>query len=190
MPKRLQNTVKWATVGLILTFLIGVAANIDATLKVHHITIDENILSLINLAVAISAPALAFISSDVLAIELMATDIQRREALRRYDDESREWLDNLNRSWNSQQKHWGVKIEIEQPKQVEAVNPLNIINSHNPSQRNKPTLRLNKALEHFQIHPEDLEKPSRELESVIGISYGTISKAQRMIRNGKDEESN
>lgn len=179
-PKRLQNTVKWATVGLILTFLIGVAANIDATLKVHHITINENIISVINLAVAVSAPALAFISSDVLAIELMATDIQRREALRKYDEECREWLDGLNRSWNGQQKNWGVKIEVEQPKQFPLTsngNPMEISGTL-PSKstlgfKRKPDA-TKKVREYFADNPDAIDGNPLEIAAILEVGKSTV----------------
>lgn len=181
-PKRLQSTVKWATVGLVLTFLIAVAANIDATLKTHGIHIDSSILAIINLAVAISAPALAFISSDVLAIELMATDIQRREAQRNYDEQCAVWLDGLNRSWNSNQSKWGVKVDIPQQQQIQAENTVNSSNLQENT-RFVPSRKLQQALDYFDTHPEDLSTESRILQDVIGVSHTTINKAQRMKRS-------
>lgn len=49
--------------------------------------------------------------------------------------------------------------------------------------RAKPSVKLNKALSYLTEHPEHLHTAPRELESVIGgISYGTIHKAQTMLR--------
>ena len=180
-PKRLQNTVKWATAGLILTFLIAVAANIDSTLKVHSIAIDAGVLAVINLAVAISAPALAFISSDVLAIELMATDIQRREALRLYDEQCREWLDALNRSWSGQQVNYGISREVIQSVQIAVANTVKSSNLQENT-RFTPSRKLQQALDYFEVHPEDLGTESRKLQEAIGVSHTTINKAQRMMR--------
>lgn len=187
-PKRLQDTVKWATTGLILTFFIGIAANIDATLKAHEIKIDAVFVTIINLAVAVSAPALSFISSDILAVELMATDIKKREAQHVYDEQSVQWLDGLNRSWQGQQKQWGiVRLDLAPPPQIPADNSSNLIKFDQISSRHKPSPRLEKALSYLREHPDQLETPSRDLQPIIGISYGTISKAQIIIRNEQDE---
>lgn len=181
-PKRLQNTVKWATAGLILTFLIGVAANVDATLKVHHIEIDSTILAIINLGVAISAPTLGFISSDVLAIELMATDIKRREAETAHLAACEVWKNDLNQAWSNQRRNWGVtKIEVEQPRQIGVVNPVksSILQENT---RFTPSRKLQQALDYFDLHPEDISIESRKLQETIGVSHTTINKAQRMKR--------
>jgi hypothetical protein len=113
---RLQNTVRWATAGLILTFIVGLGANTDASLKHQGVELPTWINTAIHLLVAISAPTLAFISSDVLAIELMATDIKRREAEENYRIALEQWWEGFTRSWSAQQGRWGVRVEIESPK--------------------------------------------------------------------------
>lgn len=113
--KRLQNTVRWAMAGLVLTVIVGLGANADAVLRGHGFTIPQEIQIGINLLVALSAPALAFISSDVLAIELMATEIKRREAAIEFDKRTRKWQKDLNAAWSKQQRSWGAKIEISKP---------------------------------------------------------------------------
>lgn len=112
---RLQNTVRWATAGLILTFIVGLGANTDASLKHQGIVLPQWINTTIHLLVALSAPTLAFISSDVLAIELMATDIKRREVEESHKAAMDEWQAGFVRSWAAQQKNWGVKVEVENP---------------------------------------------------------------------------
>jgi len=181
---RLQKTVKWATAGLILTFVIGVGANIDATLRHKGIVLPTEFNIFINFLVAISAPTLAFISSDVLAIELMATEIKRRDADSIYERECREWQEGLNRSWASNQKNWGVKIEVPAQAQIEAENPVNYSNLQSNT-RFVPSRKLQLALDYFQLHPEHLGEESRKLQDVIGVSHTTVNKAQRMLR-GQD----
>jgi hypothetical protein len=112
---RLQNTIRWATAGLILTFIVGLGANTDASLKHQGVELPTWINTAIHLLVAISAPTLAFISSDVLAIELMATDIKRREAEENYRIALEQWWEGFTRSWSAQQGRWGVRVEIENP---------------------------------------------------------------------------
>lgn len=113
--ERLQGTLRWATIGLVLTVIVGLGANVDSTLRVHNVYLPQEIRTFLNLLVAVSAPALAFISSDVLAIELMATDIKRREAQKEYETALNAWQEKLNASWRSKQRDWGVKIQVAVP---------------------------------------------------------------------------
>jgi hypothetical protein len=197
-PKRLQNTVKWATVGLVLTFFIAVAANIDATLKAHKITISQDILSIINLAVAVSAPALAFISSDVLAIELMATDIQRREALRQYDEQCREWLNDLNRSWNSNQSKWVGKIEVQKAdgradtkqEQLSALSAADGQRTDTDGQQHgfgsgytKRTDARTRVSEHLTQFPDDAFLNVRDLASKIGVGKTVAAEVMKEFKS-------
>lgn len=182
--KRLQNTVKWATAGLFLTFIIGVGANIDAALSLKGIMLPDTVNVGIHFLVAISAPTLAFISSDVLAIELMAGDIKRREADALYETLNQQWLEGLNRSWATQQQKWDVRLSIpkqEAPIQIEAENTVNSSNLLENT-RFTPSRKLQTALDYFDLHPEDLGTESRKLQEIIGVSHTTINKAQRMKR--------
>lgn len=195
-PKRLQNTVKWATVGLILTFLIAVAANIDATLKTHGIHIDETVLAVINLAVAISAPALAFISSDVLAIELMATDIQRREALRVYDEKCAEWLDGLNRSYNAQPKTSIFRVDVQRTDATDTSNRQLSALSAADGQRTdtdgqahgygqgytKRTDARTRVTEHLTEFPQDLSLNVRDLAEKLGVGKTTVAEVMKGLK--------
>lgn len=182
--KRLQNTVKWATAGLILTFLIAVAANIDATLKAHNIIIESNLLSVINLAVAISAPALAFISSDVLAIELMATDIQRREALRVYDEQCREWQEGLNRSWNGQQKQWGVKIEIQKNSNGIPMDSNGSLPSKSTVGHKKNPDATEKVKAYFAENPSELvDGNPLEIAAFLGVGKSSVYNVRKELQN-------
>lgn len=180
---RLQNTVKWATAGLILTFIVGLGANVDASLKHQGVILPQWISTTIHLLVAVSAPTLAFISSDVLAIELMATDIKRRENDEKHKLECDIWWEGFNRSWAAQQKNWGVRVEIEPQRQLSRDNSSNLIKNNDIS-RFKPSPKLQKALDYLRLNEGDLFTPPRELESKFtGISYGTIHKAQQIIRS-------
>lgn len=111
--KKVENALKLATVGLVLTFVVGLSANIDATLRHKDIHLPDWVNTGINLLVAISAPALAFISSEVLAIELMANDVRRRQNLKEHQELMRVWVDNMNTNWVREKANWGVKIKVD-----------------------------------------------------------------------------
>lgn len=185
---RLAKTVRWATAGLILTFIVGLGANIDATLKHNGLTLPKEIDTIIHLLVAVSAPTLAFISSDVLAIELMATDIKRRKAEDSHRLALNEWWVGFNRSWAAQQKNWGVRVDLEQAKQLPSDISLNLI-KNNEISRVKPSPKLQKALNYLRANEGDIFAAPRDLESKItGVSYGTIHKAQQIIRSENQDD--
>ena len=54
---------------------------------------------------------------------------------------------------------------------------------HIHSRLKKTSPRLDRALQYFREHPEYLYAPSREFENQLSISYGTIHKAQQIVRN-------
>lgn len=182
-PKRLQNTVKWATVGLILTFLIAVAANIDATLKTHGIHIDETVLAVINLAVAVSAPALAFISSDVLAIELMATDIQRREALRVYDEKCAEWLDGLNRSYNAQPKTSIFRVDVQRIPMEIPMESNGMLPSKSTVGHTKKPDATERVMEYLAENPAAIQNNPLEVAAILGVGKSTVYNVFKSVKN-------
>lgn len=111
--KKVENALRLATVGLVLTFIVGLSANIDATLRHKDIHLPDWVNTGINLLVAVSAPALAFISSEVLAIELMANDVRRRQNLKDHEAAMRAWKDDKDVAWVREKANWGVKIKVD-----------------------------------------------------------------------------
>lgn len=180
--ERLASTVRWATAGLILTVIVGLGANIDATLRSHNVFMPEIVRTTINLLVAISAPALGFISSDVLAIELMATDIKRRDAQRDYEAALADWQMRLNNSWRSKQASWGVKVKVEVPQLAPSID----VNLRKKTEIDRPSPKLKLALEWLREHPEHIETESRKLGELIGVSHATANKAQHIFRLEND----
>lgn len=186
--ERLKNTVKWAMAGLVLTVIVGLGANADAVLKKHGINIPTEVNIFINLLVALSAPTLAFISSDVLAIELMATEIRRRDAILEHDKKLKKWLKDMNATWRGEQRNWGAKIKIEKPEQpkIEAVSHVSVTPDTIDTKEKKPSKEMLKAIQWLELNPEALNRPSRELTQDIGVSHMTIFRAQEYLKKQSD----
>jgi len=184
--ERLRNTVKWAMAGLVLTVIVGLGANADAVLRGHGIVLPSAVTIAINLLVALSAPTLAFISSDVLAIELMATEIRRREAANEHEKKARKWQKDLNVAWSKQQRSWGAKIEISKPisqQQTAAQLPAEIdVNLRKFTSIDRPSPKLKQAIEWLREHPEHITTESRKLGELIGVSHATANKAQHYVK--------
>src|SRR5262249_22595542 len=145
-----------------LTVVIALGANLDEALRQHGVILPDQIRTVVNVLVALSAPALAFISSDVLAIELMAGDLRQRQADKDYLEIYEVWQEGLNKSWASQQKQWGVKVEIESPSFPQVSNGnsngnAGILPAKSTLGFKRKPDATKKVREYFDEHPEALD---------------------------------
>lgn len=181
--ERLQNTVKWAVVGLILTFIVGLGANIDAALKTKGIVLPRAVNVIINLLVAISAPALAFISSDVLAIELMATDIKRREADATYAQDCKDWQDTLNKSWAAAQNKWGVRIEVPTVSNGIPLENIGILPAKSTLGHTKKRDAARIVMQHFADNPDAIQQDPMEIAAYLQVGKSTVYNVLKSIKS-------
>lgn len=120
--ERIDGVRRKAGRGLTLAFIVAVAANIHAVLKSRGIEITQDINTIINILVAISAPTLAFISGDVMALELLRNRQKQNEADEKHAANMIVWNDGLTEKWKQQRANWGVKIQVESlPMEVPAL---------------------------------------------------------------------
>lgn len=112
--ERVGNARRLATIGLTLAFVSALAANIHAVMKASpEAVVVPFIETLIGLLVAVSAPTLAFISADVLAIELMSGDVRQRAADAEHDRLMNDWRAALRDEWQRRQRTMGVSWKVE-----------------------------------------------------------------------------
>ena len=184
---KLKDARRLAVAGLGLTVIIALGANLDEALRQHGVILPDEIRTVVNVMVALSAPGLAFISSDVLAIELMAGDLRQRQADKEFQIIFDEWQDGLNRSWASQQKQWGVKVEIENPPSSVSVQPVQLSDGQDRTighgvgyKRESKAASI--VLKHLDEHPEDLQLPVRELADKLKIGKSTVASVIKSMR--------
>ena len=199
--ERLKNTVKWAMAGLVLTVIVGLGANADAVLKKHGINIPNEVNVFINLLVALSAPTLAFISSDVLAIELMATEIRRRDASLDYDKRLKRWLKDMNGTWRGEQRNWGAKIKVEKPdtgrtdmpprlSALSAADGQRTDSGHATGQNYSKRTDARTLVEEYLIaNPEAITMKVRELADIIGVGKTTVSDVIKGMKGGQNDHA-
>jgi len=178
---RVGNARRLATIGLTLAFVSALAANIHAVLKQQHIETPAIVNTVINLFVAVSAPTLAFISADVLAIELMSGDARRRLAEQQYETALGMWRGQLHEEWQRRQRHLGVSWKVERVETPLALPPEIDVNLRKNTSIDRPSPKLQIAIEWLQAHPEHLKTESRKLGELIGVSHATANKAQHYI---------
>ena len=183
--KRLQKTVQWATAGLILTFIVALGANIDATLRHKGIELPALVNVVINLLVALSAPTLAFISSDVLAIELMAIDIRKRESEREYEAAQQTWLDGLNRSWAANQKKWDVKIEIHRPSNGIPAESIGILPAKSTLGHTKKPDAAKRVYAYLAENPDAIHQSPLEIAELLEVGKSTVYAVFKSMKEDK-----
>ncbi len=135
--ERVADVRKMAQRGLALAFVVAVAANIHDVLRSNDTIVSENVNTIINLLVAISAPTLAFISGDVMALELLRNRQRQREVDDRHQANMIVWNDGSAEAWKRQRTNWGVKIQVEnRPMEIPALS--NGISSGSPLETTIP----------------------------------------------------
>lgn len=182
--ERLETVRKMANFGLGLAFTVAVAANIHSVLKEKGVQVADGVNTIILIMVGVSAPTLAFISGDIMAVESKANSVKARKAKEVDDANMTVYLEGKNAAWAREKSKWGVKVEVEnmpQPR-LEAENTVNsrILQSNT---RFTPSRKLQLALDWFESNPGHLAEESRKLAEIIGVSHTTVNKAQRMLRN-------
>lgn len=174
---KLEDARRLATYGLALAFIVAIGANVDSVLSSHGVHIPQEVNTVINLLVAVSAPVLAFISADVLALELMAVEIKRQHAVTAYEKQYREWLDGLARSWAVQRPNWGIKIEVEPPKELPSgeVSAMSDKTGQTGQKRTKAVSASDRVRAHLDSTPDDVGLSVRELSEKIGVGKSTVA---------------
>jgi len=151
--QRVEGVRKKAERGLALAFAITLLANIHTVLQNAGIELpslfgldtQSAVNIIVSLAVAISAPSLAFISGDILALETLRNRQQRKRVEDEYQAALNQWAAALNEQWSREKARWGVsvRVEAERPQFTEPVHSVHSLNSVN--ERNERTPPLNSA---------------------------------------------
>lgn len=113
--QRMEGVRKLANFGLGLAFTVAVGANIHSVLRERGIQLADGINTAILIMVGISAPTLAFISGDIMAVETMANTTKLRKSKAAHLELITAYNDEMNAAWQREKQNWGVKIRIENP---------------------------------------------------------------------------
>lgn len=84
------------------------------------------------LLIGTSAPVVAFMTGDILAIDVIKHRAKSKRAELDYSQAYNEWLEGLQASWNAQKRRWGgnVDIQITTPRSV-VHSPIHSLNGAN-----------------------------------------------------------
>ena len=82
-------------------------------LSANSVPIPDAMRVFIFLTIGTSAPIVAFITGDIWAINSIRNRVESKRADDEYQAIYQEWLDGLNKRWQSQQKKWGGQVNIQ-----------------------------------------------------------------------------
>lgn len=194
---RIADVRRLAKIGLVLAFAVAVAANIHAVLKERGVDVDGRVNTAILIAVAISAPSLAFISGDIMALETMRNSYKARKVKDAHAAALTAWMDGLNAAWAREKGKWGVKVEVSRADSqqtdshlLSGVSVLSVSEqtdngqtAHSGYGHTRTPDGQAKVIEYLNINPDHAKMPSRELAKLIGVGHDTANKGRNTWRN-------
>ena len=110
---RMESVRRLANRGLGLSFTVAVAANVHSVIRGAGIETPPVVTITILILVAISAPTLAFISGDIMALELMRNSYKARKLDETYQAALELWMNDLNAAWGREKSKNAYRIEFE-----------------------------------------------------------------------------
>lgn len=179
-----RHEISWLKWLMWVSLAVGLIANVSSSFTAVSHNGGDWLTQIAGVLLSVIAPVTALAAGEVLHIQLTALALKKNEADEDYQRQWKEVDAKINSAF--------TKLEKEMKAQNEAVNSLNLI-KNNELTRSKPSPRLQKALDYLEMNPDKLNFPPRELELEVGVSYGTIFKAQQHIKqsaNGHNQQEN
>lgn len=172
--------IKWLLLGALLVALI---ANTSSSIR----AVEENGGDMLNqvagVLLSIIAPFTALAAGEVLHLQLASLSDKRRIANEEYQQQWKEVEAKINTAFTKAEKERYPKLVPVIP-----VNPVIL-------QVDKPSPKMQLALEWLKEHPEHLETESRTLGELIGVSHTLANEARKTVKsqngnsNGHNESS-
>lgn len=174
---RMESVRKLANRGLGLSFTVAVAANVHSVIRGAGIETPSIVTITILILVAISAPTLAFISGDIMALELMRNSYRARKLDNEYNAAMDAWLIDLKQAWGREKSRMVGKYE---PITIQRV-PVEIPMESSGNTPSKSTLGHTKkpdarkrVIQYLTEHPEAFQDNPLEIASILEVGKSTV----------------
>lgn len=175
-----RHEIKWLNILLLCSISVALIANTSSSVAAVAQNDGSWLDQISGILLSIIAPVTALAAGEVLHLQLSGLAERKAKA----DEDFRQQWKELDAKINAAY----TKLEREQKAELEAINSLNLIKNNNLT-RQKPSVKLQKALDYLTDNPDKLDIPARELEEEIGMSYGTIFRAQQQIKQSSNGHS-
>lgn len=185
--KRHASVKRLTRAGMWLAFVVAVAANVHATLKGGGVQFGDTVNLIILVSVAISAPALALISGELLAMEAVTNAARTRKSKAVYDAALADWWTDCNRAFDAQKARLGVRVEVlsERPKlsvQMDSLDGQSGQSLHSGAGYVRVSSAKQMVLDYLSTNPSAADMGVRELAQTVGVGKSTAASALKEYR--------
>lgn len=179
--------------GLGFVLMIAIGANLHYVMKDNGFAVltgDASIAwKLFDFAVsvlfALSAPIVAFISGEVMAITLAYRNNAQSRLDAEYAKQVEAWRASANEAWSHQKRNWGGSVRVESVP-VGALNGVSTLLDGRTTNSGRGYTRVSTASEkvkaYIQDNPDSINLPVRELATLIGVGKTTVASVMADIK--------
>lgn len=205
ISREITHVKKLSRRGLLFIMVIALAANVKYVLTPSaealtvggQLTVWQVVEATIFIAVAFSAPIIAYISGELLAIVSMYEANSQKRLDEQYALDLSQWNDELVVAWKRDQKNWGVKVSIAAAPMLEdmsAVRPSADTDGQTGQHGygtgyNRNSDARNKVREYLASTPSAADMPVRELATVVGVGKTVAAEVIREWKQDKGQSS-
>lgn len=185
--------------GLYFIVTVAIAANVVYVIERNMTIPDDPLIQntwngvrlVIFLAVGFSAPVIAFLTGEILAVDVLEHQSRFNRAMERYEAEYKEWVEALNRSWSSQRKKWGGAVDVS----LEQIDPVQLPSAKRPMLSNGTDTRTtgygyNRSEDasdlvrsYLKDNPDNHNLSVRQLAEIIGVGKSTVSRVRKEMQD-------
>lgn len=148
---------------------------------------------LVGILVAISAPVLAFICGDVLAVLWLQSEKHRNTMREQFDLLMQEYLAARERRWTAQKSRYGVRIDISADRQTDRQPVLSghVLSEQTDTRQTgygytRTADGRQKVVTYLNEHPKEIQLPLRTLAERIGVNKDTVSAGRRQWQETRE----
>jgi len=177
-------------VALVFVLVIMVGANVHSIARSSGMYVSQNVITVILMLVAISAPVLTAINGHLTAVEWKANQKARSADMNAYEARLARWRDGLNAAWATNKGKYGVGIRVERevtaiPERVpmERGTDRDLEYPGGTAGYSKTQNAMGKALEYYRSNPHMLTADPRTLEDAVGVKKSTLYRARAQVSN-------
>lgn len=186
-PNDKTDVSNWLKGGLALILIVCIGTNVySEALKAGFVSHEVSLA--IRILMGLSAPIMALVSGEVLAITTVDGKVKQRELDEQYDIQMVEYQNKFLAEWDARKGRILSSIRVEPMSNVHpnVSNGQTVLPAASTLGHKKVANGTELARAYFNEHPEALDIPSRDLVDIIGAGKSTINNVQRAMK-GNDQ---
>ncbi len=189
-PTKHTDVLKWLRAGLGLVFTVAIGANVYSTTRAVGFVSPEVDL-FISIIVGLSAPVMAFVSGEVLAMTTVDGHHRQHALDAEYDVKMVEYQDEFLKAWDARKSKIMGSVTVSKEPSEHVPSPSIGISNGNHMLPSASTVGHKKAPDaaervrkYYSDNPEALELSPLEVSQVLGIGKSTVYNVRNEMKKG------